>query len=441
MKIAGLMPTHAHVTNKKNGRRIDIRNYFGLNMIINQIEKLTPSKVDVITYEKINNYEIILVSLHSVEDIYAAIYTLTKKVKGEIKPIIIAGGAAICNIEPLVKYFDFIVIGRGESLIIPLLNSIKKKKSFSHPSVVNKNEHYHDKIYQINYAEKLFPDTINGVKETMYGCKYNCSYCRYRYSALPPNLRNEDKKTTMPGNEETFWDLEIKDGKFHTTSLDGLTQQIRYAVSKPITNKMVIEKIAAFSKVTKKINLKIYFVIGYPGNGSFDLSEIKQTLLAASELTGKCDVFIKLHFTPFSAEPQTPMQWEAMNIHRDYRNELELMRATSPYLIEKENFRVILLRTTNKPLTLLKRAIYNRAFYEDTNILEYLACHTEQITHNSNQDEKLILLIRKYNIKRFVEQKEIGEKIASSNVISWKDNSQVIKEAHKVRKALYSLNQ
>ena len=96
------------------------------------------------------------------------------------------------------------MLGRGEELIIELINAIKSKNKISNDSIVVCSKYDINQVYKINYASKLYQDEKNILSESMYGCKYNCFYCHYRYSTLPPNLRKEDNKTTMPGNEETF---------------------------------------------------------------------------------------------------------------------------------------------------------------------------------------------------------------------------------------------
>ena len=63
-------------------------------------------------------------------------------------------------------------------------------------------KHDINQVYKINYASKLYQDEKNILSESMYGCKYNCFYCHYRYSTLPPNLRKKIIK--LQCQEETF---------------------------------------------------------------------------------------------------------------------------------------------------------------------------------------------------------------------------------------------
>lgn len=436
MKIAALLPTHQHITDKRKGQRIDIKNYFGLKVIVNEIEKKFNVKVEIVDYKRVNEFDIVLFSFHSISDYYALVYTIEKKLKGIRKGIWIGGGAGIANINPLVNYFDYLVIGRGESLIIELLNSVINKSKIVNESIVICNEYESNKVYKINYTQALYNDEKNILKEDMYGCKYNCFYCHYRYSTLPPNLREQDNKTTMPGNEETFWDLKIINGSFYTSSLDGLTEKIRHQVNKPITNKMIVDKLVKASKITCKINLKLYLIIGYPNEKSLDFSELYEVFKEVDNQITNCSIFIHLHFTPFAASPLTPMKWEGVNIKTDYRAYFDEIRKKSFYLYEGINVRVIFMRTTIKPIELLKRMVYYRASLNDMEIIKYMACNTEQITHNKNNTQKLDLIMQKYDVIKFVKEYDICHVLESDNIKSWQLESRIIKQAEIYRKSI-----
>lgn len=436
MRIAALLPTHQHITDKRKSKRIDIKNYFGLKVIINEIQLKLKLDVEIIDYKDVSNYDIILFSFHSIADYYALVYTIEKKIKSKKNNIWICGGAGIANLNPLVKYFDYIVLGRGEVLIIELINAIKNKNKISNDSIVVCSKYDINQVYKINYASKLYQDEKNILSESMYGCKYNCFYCHYRYSTLPPNLRKEDNKTTMPGNEETFWDLEIKNGSFYTSSLDGITEEIRYKVNKPISNKMVVDKLVKASKITKTINLKLYFIIGYPYEQEVNFTELYNIFNEVDSLVSVCSIFINLHFTPFAASPLTPMKWERVNINFDYRAMFDEMRLKDKYLYNGRNVRVMFMRTTIKPLELLKRMVYYRAGLEDLEIIKYLATATEQITHNKNNTQKLELIKERFDLNKFVDERVIGTSLECDNIKSWQEEKRIIKQAHKYRNSV-----
>lgn len=439
LKICALLPTSVRHSGRIAGKRTNIKNYFGLNVIIDKIEREIGISVDIVQYDNIDNYNIILFSCLSIEDYYSLVFTIERKLKGKTKGIWIAGGPSISNINPFIKYFKYIVLGRGEDLIIPLLSAISRGMKFKHDSVVHSPDYKSSQVYKLNYAKELYPEKIGKIKEEMYGCKYNCSYCRYRTATLPPTKRNFATKTTMPGNEETFWDLEIKDGKFHTTSLDGLTEQIRYAIQKPIKNKTIVSEFIRWSGVTKKINLKLYQIIGFPYNPDLDFSEITKVFSEISEVVKDSDIFISMHFTPFGADPHTAMQWEEVNIFSNYRHLIEKLRVENNYLFETSNIRVMYMRNTMHPYSLLRRMVFQRASLQDMDILQYLGSNPEQNNRHIYFDEKFELTLSKFDVSKFVKEYPIGAPLPTQNILTWKTLDQMKKEGIRTRSKLSAI--
>ncbi len=46
----------------------------------------------------------------------------------EDDPIVVGGGPIACNLEPVADFFDFIVIGDGEEIILEIVGALKEKK-------------------------------------------------------------------------------------------------------------------------------------------------------------------------------------------------------------------------------------------------------------------------------------------------------------------------
>lgn len=436
MKIAALMPTPAHLRSAKQNARLNISKYFGLQVVINEIQKEFVCTVPIINYKQCQDYDIILVSVHSVPDFYALAYTYYNRMKGKRSGVWILGGAAVANIPPLLPFADFIVLGRAEDIIIPLITAVRQNQQYNHPSVVISSQYKQSNSYQIAYAQKLYPDTIGKQKETMLGCKYNCSYCRYRVSSLPPNLRQEDKGTTMPGNEETFWELEIKNGSFYTTSLDGLTEQTRHAVVKHISNQAIVDKFFQLSNTRKLINLKIYLICGYPGQSDIDFSELQLIFETVAAYLTDHKWNIKLHITPFSPEPHTPMQWEAAQTNINFRD-LAMQKLPKGYQVHKSPcLSVVLLHTIASPFSLMQRLIFNRSWLHDAELIRVLSSTTFFRSHDNTHSQKLEELHKLFDLTPFTQQYEIGTVLSSSNIHSWRNQSSVEKQGEKTRRKL-----
>lgn len=436
MKICALIPTHPHVRNSTHNSRLNVSRYFGLRIVLNEIKKHYSIDVPLVTYESVHKFDIVLVSIHSVEDFWAQAYTFYNRLKGQRKGIWIAGGSAVQNINPLVEMFDHIVIGRAENIIIPLLQSVLNNIEFVHESVVNTCDYHENKEYKISYVEELYKEKIGKEKETMLGCKYNCAYCRYRIASKPPNMRKFDKLTTMPGNEETFWELDIKSAAYHTTSLDGLTERIRFAVTKHISNQAIIDKFREFSKSIKRINLKVYLIVGYPHNPELNFNELKEVFTEISEFLTDQKYVVRFHMTPFSAEPGTPMQWEKVNIEQNYNQLMKEYRQELGSLVHTDSLQAYVQPTVMSNYAVLRRSIHHRASLLDLDLIRYLAADPFFRSHNNSTTQKLERILSTVNIDSFIREYPIGSILPSSNIISWRNQQSIMNQGAKVRRKL-----
>lgn len=431
--ICVLIPEIPHKKTKSPKFMHRAMKYFGLGIIVKELENEFDISIPYVDYTRVNEFDIVLYSIHSVEDFYNLVFTVKTKLQAHRPNIWIGGGAGIANLEMIVDYFDFIVLGRGEGIIQDLVKSIINNDLLISSSVVETINYSNSKPYYINYADRLYPDKIMNRKETMYGCKYNCFYCRYRYSSLPPNKRELDNNTTMPGNEETFWELEIKDGSSYTTSLDGFTEATRYKVNKPISNQRIIDKLIAVPKIKGSVNLKVYFIAGYPFEDKIDISEFIEVCRKADEIGLQNNTVIRVHVTPFSAEPNTPMQWERMNTDINLRNMFKEFQVTNGILFKGENIQVVQPNLISSEFTLLKRAIYNRGYQKDLEIVEYILTDKYMKNHNINHSQKAKRLKEVFDIEPFVKEYKVGAKLPSSNILSWEDPKKIVKMANQFR--------
>ena len=432
-KVCVLIPEIPHKKTKSPKFMHRSMKYFGLGIIVKEIQEEFNIEVPYVDFSQVGNFDIVLYSIHSVEDFYNLVFTVKTKLQANRPNVWVGGGAGIANLEMIVDYFDYIVLGRGEGIIQDLIKGILNNDIVSSKSIIATKDYSNEKPYYINYADRLYPDKIMNRKETMYGCKYNCFYCRYRYSSLPPNKRELDNKTTMPGNEETFWELEIKNGSSYTTSLDGFTEKTRYAVNKPISNQRIIDKLVAVPKLKTSVNLKVYFIAGYPFESEIDISEFIEVCRKADEIGLKNKTFIRVHVTPFSAEPSTPMQWEKMNTNINLRNMFKEFQISNGILFKGEMLQVVMPNLISSEFTLLKRAIYNRGFRADLEIIEFILIDKFMKNHNNNHTQKTQRLKEVFDLDRFVDEYPIGAHLPSSNIFSWEDPNKIVKMANQFR--------
>lgn len=435
-KVCVLVPTHNHVRNATHNTRLNVGKYFGLKIVLNELEKHFDLKPDFVTHESVHLYDIVLVSIHSVNDYYGHAHTFYYHLKGQRRGIWIAGGSAIQNLPPLLDIFDFIFIGRAEGLLIPFFTALLANKPFTSESIVSTFEYSQWNRYKINYVQKLYPEQLGKEKETMLGCKYNCAYCRYRISALPPTKRDVDNRTTMPGNEETFFDLHINSGKQYTTSLDGLTESIRFAVFKRISNDTIIQKFKDFSLSNPSIRLKVYLIIGYPGKSEVDFSELRYVFNQIDKFLSNHRYVVQFHVTPFSAEPGTPMQWEPVNIFDNYSQIISAYKKTHGDVYHSPRLSAYIMTTTMSNYSVLLRSIHHRAHLHQVDVIRYISESKFQRSHSNMHTAKFDDLVKRFDLDPFIKAYPIGARLSSSNIHSWRSQSDIESQAHQVRKSL-----
>lgn len=101
-----------------------------------------------------------------------------------------------------------------------------------------------------------------------------------------------------------------------TTALDGMSERLRVAVGKPITRQMVVDFLSAMIHSDEKPHqIKLYNIVGYPGETLEDWKEFLDTLRQADKMAPQKERqwSIVLHSTPFRAMPATPMACAPMS--------------------------------------------------------------------------------------------------------------------------------
>lgn len=324
-------------------------------------------------------------------------------------PLIIAGGHAVSNPEPMAEFIDAFALGDGEEIIIDILNCWMrwKEKKGTQIDLLQNLAHidgmYVPQFYQPKYsssgiimniektssvaampavkrivatlppppARPIVPsiDVVHNriAVEIMRGCSRGCRFCHAGMINRPIRERsvNEvlsaiDTSLANTGYEEVaLLSLSSSDyshirelvaaisNKYHgrnlTISLPSLriesmsielleelkeyrsggftlapeaaSERIRNKINKPITSKEVID-LARVIFQRGWLTIKLYFMIGLPGETLEDVAEIghlcKKILHEGRQLHGKK---INLHISvgSFNPKPHTPFQWQPMD--------------------------------------------------------------------------------------------------------------------------------
>jgi len=297
-----------------------VRKWFGIELIRQVLEK-AGIEVGYCSSETVDQFKVVLVSITATIDYYSFIAEREKWASGDY--ITIIGGAGVLNVNPLAWMAKtYFVWGRAEDFVVPLVKAAASGGKFEHPSVVRAEDFDPDHRYEIAQASRVWPDAVirsdgKEWREKAVGCKNRCYFCAYtfhRKTILPDtgeygqfNAEEGMREMTMaellssPMND---WWPSIQIG------MDGLSERIRFGINKRITDGMVYELFRGMMSRESNGRLRLYNVVGFPGEDEQDLEEFLEVVTQAERdakpaREGKI-AFVSLHSTPFRAMACTP---------------------------------------------------------------------------------------------------------------------------------------
>ena len=297
---------------------------------------------------------------------------LLKQDRARQHPLIIAGGPLTqSNPAILAPFVDLIIFGEGEELIHDFLDAVVSTRRDDLLSLFSRTPGCYvpgvntDFPWLARVRDELLPAcsqiiTKNTVLASMFlieperGCSRSCTFCVMRCTAnggmrlvsaekvldkIPENARRvglvgaavsdhpriQDlvQKIVASGREigisslradrltEKFVQLLVQGGyKTLTTASDGASQRLRDLVDRRITEQHLI-KAAELVHGTGLQRLKLYMIIGLPGETMDDINELVRFSLELSKIAP-----LALSISPFVAKRNTPLSgapFEAMN--------------------------------------------------------------------------------------------------------------------------------
>lgn len=319
---------------KANYKRecFDTRQFVGMRVIIDCLERAGYT-VEFAGRSTVHQYDIVLVSLTSDCDWWPYIRERLRWQRGGYK--VLVGGAGVLHVAPFLRWFYAAMFGRGEDLIVPLVQSIEHGERFEHESVCYSDDFRYDRIYRLAQAVRPYPYQLRlssnrTFTEGPIGCNHKCLFCGYSWgreflSQYKQFVYSDSLFGNIDVKELALLDLaetpEIDWAHLRTTAIDGFSERLRVGVGKPITRSVLTSfLVRMLSFKGKPHQLKLYNICGYPTERDADWFEFLEDLRTVDAKAAPRDKqwSIVLHCTPFRAMPSTPMACAPMS-KRNYR--------------------------------------------------------------------------------------------------------------------------
>lgn len=344
-------------------------------------------------------------------------------------PLVIGGGPATLNPEPMAEFFDLFIIGEAEEAIVELLalyRNLKKDYKGGHLSKegllleLSKIEGvYAPSLYSADYDAagefvafypkfEILPLKIKKrvvanfelayfpcdwivplvpiihdriTLEIMRGCPNHCRFCQARSQYYPLRIKSKEKVISLanlvyastgyeelslaglsvsdyPDLEDLVFDLtrtfkeqgvnlslpslkakallgnvSVLIAKIKKTGLtfapEAGTSRLRQALAKDFSEEDFFKAVEAAYRCGYQ-HLKLYFIIGLPGETQVDLQGIIDFARAASELKRKTSgspAQINISVNPLIPKPHTPLQWLRMDSISQIKEKQDYLRS------------------------------------------------------------------------------------------------------------------
>jgi len=316
----------------------DVRVWPGLEMIRDALQR-AGHVCGYCSAPTVADFDVVLVSIVSAYDWYSFVAERVSWPKGDYKTII--GGPGVDNVLPFLEYGDVFVFGRGEDLIVPLVEAIAAGDQLDDPAICYSHDFDPDGQYQYRQAERPYPYTYqlaNGkpYREIAIGCDRKCLFCQYSWTRR--NMGGAQKfassrtATVASAEESTIFELDLDrpdswPGSSMLIGCDGLSERLRRMVNKPISRDMLVALFAGTLRRTAPLyKIRVMNIIGYPTETLDDWHEMRSTWESVfdSFVEYKGDPMhdastrIDITHTPFKPMPCTPAAvWPAR--YEDYR--------------------------------------------------------------------------------------------------------------------------
>lgn len=338
-------------------------------------------------------------------------------------PLVIAGGQACFNPEPMADFIDAFAIGDGEEVIFEIIHTYQEWKSQNQDknallkSLAKINGVYVPSLYEVKYFDdgrikKVQPFTEDIPKtvlkrispalpapikkqivpniqivhdriavEIMRGCTRGCRFCHAGIVNRPVRQRNpkdileaidlgvkatgyeelsllslsssdhtqilditkavyEQNKTrrlsvSLPSLRIESFSVDLMDelkelrpGGGFTIAPEAATDRMRAVINKPLDDEILFETVETIFN-HGWLNLKMYYMIGLPGEHVEDVEAILNTARKVQQIGKRRHgnrIRVHVSIGTFIPKPHTPFQWANSEDTENVQNKLDFLR-------------------------------------------------------------------------------------------------------------------
>lgn len=305
--------------------------------------------------------------------------------RNDSHPLVIVGGSAMYQPEPIADMVDVICVGDGEEFLMGLNEALNQKTKnarldalaelpgayvpgrrsivYDKTGFFVKDVVGDDSIVIPHISNIWSPPPDDKSLEIARGCNKKCAFCaitwRQQFRERPKEETNkyigrlqasvdfyapntggvsyyhdimQYKKRGTPGDitvddflgfpEPTFEEYK---GIVHTFGIEGITPKLRRLTGKPISYEMMDEFLHKLARGGANL-LQLYFIRNIPGETKEDWDEFVQYFY--SSLKPFClehGIHAEAQFTPLTKQAHTPLQWFSHNYNNYAENLVKKM--------------------------------------------------------------------------------------------------------------------
>ncbi len=316
------------------------------------------------------DFDIALFSLQYEMDYFKAVEILKKS---GFKGLKIAGGPCVMeNPLPLLDYFDAFFIGEVEGFVDRLVEARSAEELSGIEGVFTGREERVKRVYaqlDRHMEREIIGEGAYGrcfLLEIGRGCVRRCRFCIVRQIYFPPRWRRkemlpeveEDKVAIIapsPSDHPQFREIlqhYVEEGKSVSPSsvrADTLDEELADLLKQAGVKTLTIAPETASPRLQEVINkgigeedvsraaelastrfekVKLYYMVGLPGESFDDVKAIVEQALKVKRLVGRVEISVN----PLVPKPHTPLQWMGFGGREDVKEGISALKKKLDYL-------------------------------------------------------------------------------------------------------------